>query len=105
MKLPVVISLRNALPICAMPKGGLRREAVAAVLKFTNIPWAVSGLRKVRLASSCTGPRLVVSIWLNWRGSVSSPPQSGHAGSSNWSALQRWRHSLQSTSGSEKWSA
>ena len=44
MKFPGVISLRNALPICAMPKGGLRRAIWATFLKLTKMPCAVSGL-------------------------------------------------------------
>ena len=45
MKLPGVISLRNALPICAMPNGGLRRENWSTFLKLTKMPCAVSGRR------------------------------------------------------------
>ena len=45
MKLPGVISLRNALPICAMPNGGLRRAIWATFLKLTKMPCAVSGRR------------------------------------------------------------
>ena len=45
MKFPGVISLRNALPICAMPKGGLRRAIWATFLKLTKMPCAVSGRR------------------------------------------------------------
>ena len=45
MKFPGVISLRNALPICAIPNGGLRRASWATFLKLTKIPWAVSGRR------------------------------------------------------------
>jgi len=44
-KLPGVISLRNDLPICAMPKGGFRREASSTFLKLRKMPWAVSGRR------------------------------------------------------------
>ena len=45
MKLPGVISLRKLLPICQMPNGGLRRAEVMTCLKFTKMPWAVSGRR------------------------------------------------------------
>ena len=45
MKLPGVISLRNDLPICAMPNGGLRRAKLRTVLKSRKIPCAVSGRR------------------------------------------------------------
>ena len=45
MKFPGVISFRNALPICAMPNGGLRRAIWATFLKLMKIPCAVSGRR------------------------------------------------------------
>ena len=45
MKLPGVISFRNALPIWAMPNGGFLREVVWTLRKFTKMPWAVSGRR------------------------------------------------------------
>ncbi len=45
VKLPGVISLRNALPICAMPNGSLRRMVSSTLPKFTKIPCAVSGRR------------------------------------------------------------
>jgi hypothetical protein len=45
MKLPGVISLRNDLPICAMPNGGFLREERITAAKSTKIPWAVSGRR------------------------------------------------------------
>ena len=79
MKLPGVISLRNALPICAMPNGGLRRENWSTFLKLTKIPCAVSGRRKMRAASSRTGPMNVSNIRLNCRASPSSPPHCGTA--------------------------
>ena len=41
----VVISLRNDLPICAIPNGGLRREVCSTFLKLAKIPCAVSGRR------------------------------------------------------------
>ena len=46
MKLPGVISLRNALPTCAIPNGGFLRANCITFLKFTKMPWAVSGRRK-----------------------------------------------------------
>ncbi len=45
MKLPGVISFRNALPICAIPNGGLRRAIWATFLKLMKMPCAVSGRR------------------------------------------------------------
>ena len=45
MKLPGVISLRNALPIWAIPNGGFLRANWSTFLKLTKIPWAVSGRR------------------------------------------------------------
>ena len=45
MKLPGVISLRNDLPTCAMPNGGLRRAYWSVVLKSRKMPCAVSGRR------------------------------------------------------------
>ena len=45
MKLPGVISLRNAFPICAMPKGSFRRIVWSTFEKLTNMPCAVSGRR------------------------------------------------------------
>lgn len=45
MKLPGVISLRKDLPVWAMPNGGFIRAEVMTFLKFTKIPWAVSGRR------------------------------------------------------------
>ena len=44
-KLPGVISLRNDLPIWAMPNGGRLREVSRTFLKLVNMPWAVSGRR------------------------------------------------------------
>lgn len=46
MKLPGVISLRNALPTWPMPNGGFLRLAVSTFEKFTKMPCAVSGRRK-----------------------------------------------------------
>lgn len=40
-----VISLRNALPTCAMPKGTLARVVRCTLRKLTNSPCAVSGRR------------------------------------------------------------
>ena len=45
MKLPGVISFRNALPTCAIPNGGFRRAIWATFLKLMKIPCAVSGRR------------------------------------------------------------
>ena len=45
MKLPGVISLRNALPTWPTPKGGFLRAAVTTLPKFTKMPCAVSGRR------------------------------------------------------------
>ena len=45
MKLPGVISLRNDLPTCAIPKGGFLRAYWRVVLKSRKMPCAVSGLR------------------------------------------------------------
>ncbi len=44
-KLPGVISLRNDLPIWAMPNGGFLRLNCRTFLKFTKMPCAVSGRR------------------------------------------------------------
>jgi len=45
MKLPGVISLRKALPICAMPNGTFWRMLCCTFRKFTKMPCAVSGRR------------------------------------------------------------
>ncbi len=45
MKLPGVISLRNDLPTCAIPNGGLRRANWSTCLKSRKMPCAVSGRR------------------------------------------------------------
>ena len=45
MKLRGVISLRKALPICAMPNGTLTREVETTFLKLVKMPCAVSGRR------------------------------------------------------------
>ena len=78
MKLRGVISLRKLLPIWAMPKGILTRVLSQTFLKLTKMPWAVSGRRKTLLLSSLTAPVWVSNIRLNSRGSVKSPPHSGH---------------------------
>jgi hypothetical protein len=39
------ISLRKALPVCAMPKGIFMRALFCTFRKFTKMPWAVSGRR------------------------------------------------------------
>ena len=56
MNWPGVISLRNDLPICAMPTGSRLRVVVSTLSKLTNIPCAVSGRRYATEASSSTGP-------------------------------------------------
>ena len=45
MKLRGVISLRNDLPICAMPKGSFTLPVSTTALKSANMPCAVSGRR------------------------------------------------------------
>ena len=45
MKFPGVISLRNDLPICAIPNGTFFRDVCCTAAKSTNIPCAVSGRR------------------------------------------------------------
>ena len=47
-----VISLRKLLPTWAMPKGIFTRVLSRDVLEIDEIPWAVSGRRKVLLLSS-----------------------------------------------------
>ena len=42
-KLPGLISLRNDLPIWAIPNGIFLRELSRTFLKLTYEPWAVSG--------------------------------------------------------------
>ena len=111
MKLPGVISLRNDLPTCAIPNGGLRRANWSTFLKLRKMPWAVSGRRKTVEPASATGPIVVWNMRLNSRASVRS--HSGvspgcleglrpHGSSPRWSARKRWPHVLQSTSGSVK---
>src|SRR5437867_911727 len=63
-KLPGVISLRKALPICAIPNGGFLRDVVWTFLKFTKMPCAVSGRKYATDASSSTGPTNVLNIKL-----------------------------------------
>ncbi len=114
MKLPGVISLRNALPICAMPKGGLRRAIWATFLKLMKMPCAVSGRRYASMPVSSSAPIRVLNMRLNCRGSVRSQsgvspgrllglrPQrtSSCSGSARWSARNRSLQVRQSTSGS-----
>ena len=45
MKLPGVISLRNDLPIWAIPNGGFLRANWSTFLKLMKMPCAVSGRR------------------------------------------------------------
>ena len=73
MKFPGVISLRNALPICAMPNGRLPARDLGDVLEVDE-----DALRRLRARgrrpapSPRRGPILVENIRLNWRGSVRS---------------------------------
>ena len=116
MKLPGVISLRNDLPIWAMPNGGFLRLARCTVAKLTNMPCAVSGRNHTTFSSASIGPAWVLNIRLKLRGSPSSClPQSGHwmvpsASSAPSCTLRsvssRWRvwQLAHSTSGSAKFS-
>src|SRR6476659_3431860 len=81
MQFPGVISLRNDLPICAMPNGGFLRVVVCTFLKLTKMPCAVSGRRYATDASSSTGPTNVLNMRLKLRASVneSLAPQFGQA--------------------------
>ena len=45
MNCRATISLRKALPICAMPKGIFIRALFCTLRKLTKMPWAVSGRR------------------------------------------------------------
>jgi hypothetical protein len=65
MKLPGVISLRNALPIWAMPNGTLTRPVDTMFLNCTNIACAVSGRKYTSVPVSSTGPITVRNIMLN----------------------------------------
>src|SRR5258706_13961380 len=103
MKLPGVISLRNDLPICAIPNGGFLRDVVSTFLKFTKMPCAVSGRRYATDASSSTGPTKGLNIKLKFLASVklSLAPQLGHApDAGRWSDRNRSLQFRQSTSGS-----
>src|SRR5687768_243729 len=102
-KLPGVISLRNDLPIWAMPNGGFLREVSITFLKLTNMPCAVSGRRYATDALSSTGPTFVLNMRLKLRASVSVPllPQLGQVSSDfRWSARKRSLQLRQSTNGS-----
>ncbi len=104
-KLPGVISLRNDLPIWAMPNGGFLRLDCSTLAKFTNMPWAVSGRRYTSAPAPSTGPAWVLNIRLKLRASVkeSRSPQFGQVcGSSSLSRRNRSLQFLQSTSGSVK---
>ena len=103
MKLPGVISLRNDLPICAIPNGGFLRLVVCTLAKFTRMPCAVSGRRYATEPSSSTGPTCVLNIRLKLRAGVklSFAPQFGQApDSGSWSSRKRSLQFRQSTSGS-----
>jgi hypothetical protein len=74
-------------------------------LKFTNMPWAVSGRRYVTAPSDSIGPANVLNMRLNWRASVKEPvaPQLGQVSlSSSWSSRWRSWQLRHSTSGSVK---
>ena len=71
MKLRGVISLRNALPICAMPNGTFARATCCTFLKLTKMPCAVSGRRNAFADASAIAPTLVSNMRLNARGGVS----------------------------------
>src|SRR3954451_13216436 len=91
-KFPGVISLRNDLPIWAIPNGGFLRDVSITVLQLTNMPCAVSGRRYATDAESSTGPTFVLNMRLKLRASVSVPfwPQFGHTSSEfRWSARNR----------------
>src|SRR5437868_4826923 len=75
-----VISLRNALPICAIPNGILTRVVDITFLRLTKTVCAVSGRRYALEDSSAAAPTCVLNIMLNWRTSVQAfLPQWGHA--------------------------
>src|SRR3954468_7714306 len=104
-KLPGVISLRNDLPIWAMPNGGFLRDEFRTLEKLTNMPCAVSGRRYATAPAPSTGPAWVLNMRLKARGSVNDPraPQLGHtSGSSSLSSRQRVWQLVQSTRGSVK---
>src|SRR5438874_7027827 len=106
-KLPGVISLRNALPICAIPNGGFLRDVDSTFVKLVKMPCAVSGRRYATVPSDSIGPAWVLNMRLNWRASVnvSFLPQFGHVvGSSSSSSRNRSLQLRQSTSGSVKFS-
>ena len=102
VKLPGVISLRNDLPCCAMPKGMRTLLDFTTLSKSTNIACAVSGRRYTTLSPSSTGPMCVLNIRLNRRGSPNSPSHSGQSSVSSRSSRNRFLHSPHSTSGSVK---
>jgi len=78
-------------------------------LKFTKMPWAVSGRRYATEPDSFTGPIVVSNMRLKSRASVRSHSEVSpgcceglrpHADTSRWSARKRSLHVRQSTSGS-----
>ena len=106
-KFPGVISLRNDLPTCAIPNGGFLRLVSRMFLKLMNMPCAVSGRKYTSAPAPSTGPACVLNMRLKARASVKVPdlPHEGQMlGSSSWSSLCRVLHSVQSTSGSLKFS-
>src|SRR5436853_268153 len=66
-----LISLRNALPTCAMPNGNLSLVLFNTLRKFAKMPWAVSGRRYATAEASSSAPTYVLNIKLKTRGSVS----------------------------------
>jgi hypothetical protein len=91
-EVPGVISLRNDLPIWAIPNGIFLRDAVWICAKSTNGACAVSGRRYTWLSSSGTGPMCVENMRLKLCGSVKPLlPQFGQTGGSGrWSCRKRW---------------
>ncbi|RNA08828.1 hypothetical protein BpHYR1_053912 [Brachionus plicatilis] len=64
------ISFLNEFPICAAANGSFPWLNSSNLLKLTNMPWAVSGLRKPLIAP--VGPMEVANIRLKATGSVKS---------------------------------
>src|SRR3954468_19097333 len=73
VKLRGLISLRNDLPIWAIPNGTLIRVEFTTFWKLAKMPCAVSGRSQVFEPESATGPSVVSNIRLNLRAGVSSP--------------------------------
>src|SRR6266571_9193912 len=111
------LSLHDALPIWAIPKGIFLRLTDWTIGKSTKMPWAVSGRSHTTADSSSTGPMKVLNIRLKLRGSVNGPlPQFGQVSSPRsggrprlawnasirWSSRNRWWQLVHSISGSVK---